>query len=419
MIRDIVLVQKRELEELLKEKYIERDASSSVFEKDKMIRVITGPRRAGKSFFGVHLLRKTGPFGYVNFDDERLSTVRDYDEIITAVDSVYDKPKTLLLDEVQNLDKWELFVNRLQRQGYRLIVTGSNANLLSSELATHLTGRYLPILLFPFSFREYLRAIDGEFTEVEIKEALRTYSEEGGFPEPLLHKINRREYLANLVRAVLYKDIVKRFRIRAVQGLEDLSYYLFSNIAREFSYRTLTKVTRCRSPHTAEKYLRYLEEAFLFFLVKRFSFKAKEQTSSNKKVYCTDNGFVAASGFRLSPDRGRLYENLVAIELRKLTAGGGSEVFYWKSSRQEEVDFVIKVGMKVIKLIQVSFDISVPEAKNREVRALIKASEALGCDDLFVLTDNVEKEETLEWFGVRRLIRFRPLWKWLREEKNK
>lgn len=413
MLRDIILTQKKEKETRLLERYVPRDLQTGDISGDRLIRVITGPRRAGKSLFALHLLEATGLFGYVNFDDERLIAVQDYDEITAAVDAVYREPKFLLFDEVQNLPGWELYVNRLQRQGYHLVITSSNANLLSSELSTHLTGRHIPILLFPFSFREYLRALGKETIEAEKKEALREYAERGGFPEPLLHGINSREYLNNLVRAVLFKDILKRYRLRAVQGLEDLAYYLFSNIGKEYSFRTLSRVTKCSSHHTVEKYLGLLEEAFLFFSLRRFSFKVREQASTNKKIYCVDNGLAGTAGFRFSPDRGRLYENLVAIELKKRSVANGSRLFFWRSGLQEEVDFVVQEKGRVTRLIQVSSDVSYPKTKSREIRALIKASAVLSCKDLLVLTDDREKEEEAEWNGTRRRVRFFPLWKWL------
>ncbi|HRT97349.1 MAG TPA: ATP-binding protein, partial [Planctomycetota bacterium] len=284
MLRDVLLLQKREIEQRLQERYVEREFGPRKLAHD-LIKVVIGPRRAGKSFFAMHLVQGLGPFGYVNFDDERLEALGDYDELVAALDALYGKPKHLLLDEVQNLPKWELFVNRLQRQGYRLTITGSNAHLLSSELATHLTGRHIQIVLFPFSFPEYLRSQEPDLTGAETVEALRRYAELGGYPEPLLKGINHREYLATLLRATLYKDIVVRHRVRSPQGLEDLVVYLMSNIAQEYSYNTLAQVTRLRSVHTAEKYLRHLEEAFVFFSVRRFSFKVREQARTNRKLY--------------------------------------------------------------------------------------------------------------------------------------
>lgn len=412
MIRDILLIQKRELESRLKEKYIERAGDSKKLGSG-LINVIIGPRRAGKSFFAVHALSKQGDFGYANFDDEKLIEIKDYNEIVDAINSLYNNPKYLLLDEIQNLDKWELFANRLNRQGYNLVVTGSNSNLLSKELATHLTGRYSLINIFPFSFKEYLDAGSRELTESEIKEKMFSYMTYGGYPEPLLKKAEYKDYLSTLFNSIIYKDIVKRFRIRYVQAIEDLAVYLISNTAQEFSYNTLSKVTKCKSVHTVQKYLDYLEEAFIFFKISRFSFKVREQIASNKKIYCIDNGFIHARAFKFSPDIGKLYENIVAVELKKLEMNGIANVYYWKSEQQEEVDFVVKQGIIIKQLIQVCHDPGNIKTKEREVRALLKASKELGCKNLFVLTEDYEGEEETSWFGIREKVKFMPLWKWL------
>jgi Predicted ATPase (AAA+ superfamily) len=188
MLKDVVLVQKRELENQLQETYVERKVSDHLDLGNDLIKVITGPRRAGKSFCAAHLIAQTGSYGYINFDDERLVAVEEYDEIIGAIKAVYGNPRYLFFDEIQNLPRWEMFANRLQRQRFRLLITGSNANLLSSELATHLTGRHAAVALFPFSFREYLTISENQKTAVEKKDALDVYVEQGGYPEPLLKK---------------------------------------------------------------------------------------------------------------------------------------------------------------------------------------------------------------------------------------
>ncbi len=414
LVHDVLLVQKRELERRLSEKYVERKATLKGLGSN-LIKVIAGPRRAGKSFFAMHALDGLGSFGYANFDDERLVELKNYDEITEAVKSVYGNSKTLLLDEIQNLPKWELFVNRLQRQGFNLVITGSNSKLLSQELATHLTGRHASTNIYTFSFSECLRLEGAEFTSEEKRENLREYSERGGYPEPRLKNLDTNDYVSTLFNSIIYKDIVKRHRVRSAAAVEDLATYLASNAATEYSLNAMSKVTRCKSVHTVEKYLRYLEEAFIFFSVNRFSFKAKEQAASNKKIYCYDNGFIAAKGFKTSPDYGRLYENLVAIELKRREAEGGAKIFWWKNPQKEEVDFVLKQGMKVIELIQVCYDPGNPKTKERETRALIKAGEQLRCKNLEVLTENYEAEETASWFGKTAKIRFTPLWKWLEQ----
>jgi predicted AAA+ superfamily ATPase len=413
MIRDILLLQKRELETKLKEKYTERTTDVRKFN-NNLVKVIMGPRRAGKSFFAMHVLNKLGNFGYVNFDDEKLREVKNYDEVINAVNSIYNNPRYLLLDEIQNLEKWELFVNRLQRQGHNLVITENSSKLLSKELATHLTGRYLPIDICPFSFKEFLKfESQTELTESEIKEKLFQYLTYGGYPEPLVQKLDYKTYLSALFDSVIYKDIVKRFKIRSPQAIEDLAIYLISNTAREFSYTNLSRATKCKSVHTVEKYLNHLEEAFIFFKLSRFSSKVKEQIASNKKIYCIDNGFICSKAFKLSQDTGRLYENLVALELKKLEMSGLANNYYWKSTQQEEVDFVVKKGTEIKQLIQVCYKIDDIKTKQRETRALIKASRELKCKNLLIITEDCEAEEKINWFGIKRKIKFIPLWKWL------
>ena len=411
MLKDAVISQQRELERRLKEPYVERKLTVSLRDND-LIKVVIGPRRAGKSFLAMHLIGLTSACGYVNFDDERFTDLQNYDELIAAIDAVYGKPQYLLLDEIQNLPQWELFVNRLQRQGYRLYLTGSNAHLLSSELATHLTGRHVPIILFPFSFAEYLASLGAGLTQPETTEALRTYIEQGGMPEPLFRDVDRVGYLRTLWDSIIYKDIVKRHRIRSVVGIEDLAGYLLANVASEYSFTRLTEVTKCRSVHTVQKYMAHLTEAFLFFSLQRFSIKFKEQARANRKIYCIDNGFVTARGFQFSDKTGALFENAVAVMLRKRQLEGACEVYFWRGARDEEVDFIVKEGNRVTQLIQVCWDMRTAGTRNREVRALIQASKALSCENLLILTAATEGEEIAEWYGTRRRIRLLPLAKW-------
>jgi predicted AAA+ superfamily ATPase len=414
MLRDILIMQKRELAKRLGDRYVSRNVKATAGESDLVV-VILGPRRAGKSFFGMHLIHSKKAFGYVNFDDERLVGLPDYDELLSAVDAVYDTPTDLLLDEIQNVDRWELLVNRLQRQGRRLVVTGSNAHLLSSEFATHLTGRHIPLMLFPFSFNEYTSAAIKKqpATQPEYKELLYSYLKDGGYPEPLIKNIDRKGYLSTLLESIIYKDIVKRFKIRSVDGIEDLARYLLSNIGSEYSYRTLAEVTKCKSAHTVEKYLRYLEEAFLFFSLKRFSNKVKEQVKTNRKIYCIDNGFIEAGAFKMSEGTGRLAENAVAVRLRKRELDGECEVFFWKNVQQHEADFVVVQNRRVEQIVQVCWNIEKPATKEREIRALVTAGEELKCKKLLILTENKEGLEKVEWFGKKAVVEFVPLWKWM------
>lgn len=420
MIRDILLLQKRELENRGREKFVERDTDYEKPLQNDLIKVIIGPRRAGKSFLGFNLLNKKGNFGYANFDDEKLIETKNYDEIISTLNALYDNPKYILFDEIQNLAKWELFVNRLQRQGFNLVITGSNSNLLSSELSPHLTGRHMLINIFPFSFAEFLRMDNdpSQLTTQEIKTKLFDYLTYGGYPEPWIKKIDHKEYLSTLFNSIIYKDIVKRFNIRLISAIENLAVYLVSNTATEFSYNTLSRITRCKSVHTVEKYLRYLEESFIFFRIHKFSFNLQDQLSSNKKIYCIDNGFIHSKGFSTGADTGRLCENAVAIKLKKDELDGGAKVYYWKHPLQQEVDFILKEGTDITQLIQVCYNLNDIKVREREEKSLIKASQELKCDNLLLINEDYEGEEEKQWFGTVRKIKYLPLRKYLLQDSD-
>ncbi len=417
MVRDILLLQKRELENRAEEKFVERDTDYEKPLQNDLIKVIIGPRRAGKSFLGFNLLNKKGSFGYANFDDEKLIETKNYDEIITTLNSMYNNPDYILFDEIQNLAKWELFVNRLQRQGFNLVITGSNSNLLSSELSPHLTGRHMLINIFPFSFAEFLRMDSNptQLTSQEIKTKLFDYLTYGGYPEPWLKKIDHKEYLTTLFNSIIYKDIVKRFNIRLISTIENLAVYMISNVAKEFSYNTLRRITGCKSVHTVEKYLRYLEESFIFFRIHRFSTSLQDQQlSSNKKIYCIDNGFIHSKAFRTTVDNQQLYENAVAVKLKKSEMDGGAKVYYWKHPLQQEVDFVLKEGTDITQLIQVCSNLNDIKTREREEKSLIKAGQELHCGNLLVINEDYEGEKEMEWFGATAKIKYLPLWQYLR-----
>jgi hypothetical protein len=414
LIRDVLLLQREELQRKIDQRYIKRGLTFEA-NANEMIKVILGPRRAGKSFFAIRTLSEKDHFGYANFDDESLTQLDDYNEIVAELNSLYNHPKILLFDEIQNLDRWELFVNRLQRQGYNLVLTGSNSNLLSKELATHLTGRHLPLTILPLAFKEIAQESGTNTTQSELKTLFGKYLVYGGYPEPFVGNMNYTEYLSLLFDSIIYKDIIKRHKLRKSRVIEDLAHYLISNATREISFNNLAKLTGLKSPHTVKNYVGYLQDAFLFFELERYSEKIKDQLNYNRKVYCVDNGFIRTKAFKRSNDNGLLYENLVAIELKRRSANGHFEFYYWKSQQQEEVDFVIKDGMSITELIQVCTDPSDAKTKKREIKALLKASKDLGCANLLVLTEGYEGEEESEWYGIKGVVRFIALWKWLLE----
>jgi predicted AAA+ superfamily ATPase len=418
-MKEIVLSQKVERDELLRGRYVPREGLKKAREnlQNNLIKVIIGPRRAGKSVFSIQMLEGLN-FAYLNFDDERLTSVSDYDEILKAIRQVYGESRIILFDEIQNLPNWELFVNRLHRRGFNIIITGSNAHLLSRELSTHLTGRYVQFRIFPFSFSEFLRAkafVVDEALELKEREGLLLghldhYLEKGGYPDIVVKGMDTKNYLTTLFESILFKDIVKRYGVRYPKMLSDLAHYLITNHSNEFSYTKLKNILGFRSVHTVENYLNYLCEAFLIFSVDRFSFKFKDQIRSPKKVYGYDTGMINAMKFKTGRDFGRLMENLVAVELMRREA----DFYSYKSVNGKEVDFVIKQGQKVVQLIQVCYDIDHYPTRKRELISLTKAAKELGCKDLTILTWEHKAEE--EPIGLR--VKLLPLWRWLLEYRK-
>jgi predicted AAA+ superfamily ATPase len=413
--RDLVLAQKQhELAYILRKMYVEREIPSIFWDND-LIKVVVGPRRGGKSHFSIRQLAKLGDFAYINFDDMALTKITDHEELLAILHGVYGDVPYYMFDEIQNVPQWEDLVGFLQRRGLKVVITGSNSKLLSKEMATKLTGRFTQVIIFPFSFSEYLnaRSLKVEtMTSADTQAALQSYVVDGGMPEIVVGKLNKLDYLKDLFDAILYKDIRARFDIRKPKLLEDFAYHLISNIAQEISYQKMANRLGCGA-EVLVSYFSYLDEAFLFFSIPRWSEKASAQATYNKKVYCIDNGFITAKGFHVLGNEDVLYENAVAIVLHKQEIQGNSRVFFWRNTAGWEVDFVVKQGTHVVHLIQVSLDITDRVTRERESRALIKASEALKCDDLVVINRDIESTEPCTWQGVTKAIRYIPLWRWL------
>ncbi len=421
MLKSTVLKQKEEKERLLSLPYIERtkEKEAKKWLSSDLIKVILGPRRAGKSVFSLMLL-KDQSFAYFNFDDESLpgEDQLDLNELMQELKLAYGDTKYILFDEIQNLPKWELFVNRLHREGYNLVITGSNARLLSKELATALTGRHIPIQILPFDFNEILKAKGFELTEQnlaspagsgQLLQILNQYMTNGGYPEVVLKDVDPRGYLDVLFDSLLFKDVVRRHHVRFSGQIDGLGTYLVNNFTSLYSIRKMTTALGSKSGTTIEKYLGYLTEAYLIFTLNRFSAKVGLRLRSPKKAYVVDNGFVAAKAVQHSPNNGKLMENLVFTELVKQGNEPNRELFYYHTRNHKEVDFVVKKGNEVIELIQVCYEASNPEVEQREVRALLEAGEELNVSKLTVLTWN-DKRELKK--GDMTIV-FTPLYQWL------
>jgi predicted AAA+ superfamily ATPase len=421
MINSIIYQQHEERDGLLKLDYIKRIdvPAKAEYLTTGLIKLITGPRRSGKSVLALQLLKEE-KFAYLNFDDDLLLKHFDEDQVIRSLNEVYPGYHYLLLDEIQNLPNWELWVNKMYRRGVNLIVTGSNARLLSREMGTSLTGRYVQIEVFPFSFAEFLSfhkvSLFGEsaFTPQKlgiILSHLNNYLLEGGFPEVVLNPSIGKNYLSSLFDSILLKDIMTRFQIRQSQQLYDLANYLVANCTNPWTYNQLKTDLNFNSVSTVQKFTGYLSEPYLFQNLTRYSNKIKSQQNTPKKSYIIDNGFIRSRSFEISPNWGRLLENVVFTELLRRHYRPGLELFYYRTRNDREIDFVCREGHNVTQLIQVCYDISNPKTLKREIASLLEASSELACKNLLLITWN--KEEVIEKNGCN--IRLKPACKWFCE----
>lgn len=422
-LKSTISKQREEIEALRSIQYVERtkEEKGRKWLEPNLIKVILGPRRAGKSVFALMLL-KNQSFAYFNFDEESLDSV-NLDELMTELKLAYGNTKYIFFDEIQNVPKWELFANRLHREGYNLLLTGSNALLLSKELATHLTGRHIPIEILPFDFKEILKAKNYEFSKDKIARPeekskflgiLNQYMTNGGYPEVIIKDLNPRGYLDVLYDALLFKDVIKRYKIRYSEQISKLGSYLISNIASTHNIHRLANILNFKSDNTLEKYLGYLTEAYLLFSLNRYSAKAGVRTRSPKKIYVVDNGFVAAKAIQHSPDTGKLMENLVFMELVKRGNEPNREIFYYHTRNGREVDFLLRKGHVALELIQVAYEIT-PDVEQREIKALLEAAKELNVTKLTLLTWSDKRE--VEKGGLT--MHFKPVWEWLLEREEK
>ena len=391
---------------------------------------ITGIRRCGKTYLTKQILSNeiekgiaNGQTLYVNFEDPSFELYLN----TTLLDDIYETYRYYLnkeemafivLDEIQNVPKWEKWVRMMleKKENVKLIITGSSSKLLSSELSTVLTGRTITFTLYPLSFKEFIKFknFKGFLNEKKALTLLEEYIEFGGFPQVVLNDSRdfKTRYLKEIFEGILTRDIVKRYKIKQEHTLRSLAMLLLNNFSSLVSVNKLKNLMfnitkRKLSPTTVNNYLKYFSDPFLFFFIPIFSYKIKDQIQYPKKAYCIDTGLINKVPYKFSHDKGKLYENIVAIELMK-----DNEIFYWKNPQQEEVDFVVKQGIKIKQLIQVCYDIKNKETKKRELRALLKASEELKCRNLLVITEDKEGEEKIKG----KKIKFIPLWRWLLEK---
>ena len=416
LLKEIILEQRELLSQ--KEQGVEREWLAAI---DKYVKlpqavVITGIRRAGKSTLLKQIINKyyQDRCYFLNFEDERLIDFKasDFNSLLELFMEIYGERKVFFLDEIQNVEKWELFVRRMYDRGYKFFITGSNASLLSREIGNRLTGRYLPVHLFPFSFGEFLsfkgqkvspQSFSVTSQRSRVKKSFNEYLKWGGMPEYLKYK--NIDLLKGVYDDILYRDIVARYDIKDVKALRELALFFMSNRGSLFTYNKLKQFLGLGSVNTAKSYTGYLENSFLLFVVNQFSYSLKKQSISAKKAYAVDNGMLQAVSFQFSENRGKYLENLVYVELKRR----GLEIYYYKTSGGFEVDFIVKNGRRITELIQVVRSLNSEKVRKREIRALKEAGRELKIKKALILTE--DGEDIMKVDGIK--IEVKPIYKWL------
>lgn len=420
-IEKVLLEQQDELEALEGEVLIRRPEEDLINLKSKLAQVVIGVRRSGKSTLCFNALRKAGVhYAYANFDDERLEELetKDLDNVLQTLYKIYGKFDYLFLDEIQNIDGWPLFVNRLLRQRIHIIITGSNAKLLSTELATHLTGRHHKIELFPFSFKDWCSIKDVEYTRLTTKnkgllsKAYEEYFRQGGFPELISGEENPKEYISTLIDNIISQDIKKRYKIRNIDALKRLAHHILNETPTLIVKDALQNIIGIKSERTLGNYLMYLNQTYLISTISKYSSRSRER-ARNEKSYAIDVAFMdkrenAFSGENL----GWRLETIVYLELLRRKAGTENDIYYYQG-RSAEADFVVCDGNKTLAVYQVSYDISNEKTRKREIKGCIAGAKATKCDNIFLITDN--ESEVIEEDGYT--IQIVPIWEWLTREE--
>ena len=407
-MKTTIFNQRAERDELMSRPYQQRHTKYDTDEllQNPLIKLITGPRRVGKSVFALLMLQGKN-FAYLNFDDSQLLEKWDEALVMSALDDVYPDYDFMLLDEVQNLPDWDLWISKLYRRGKNLIITGSNAKMLSSEMATVLTGRYLQIEMLPFSLDETMRwkNISPEREEQSAQAIVLAddYMRNGGYPETIPARSITKNYLSTLFDSILLKDVAKRHKVRNTTDLYNLATYLLSNFCNPISANELAGELGLSSVATTKKFCDYLNEPYLFFFLPRFNNKLKLMSKAPKKVYVVDNGFVQSTAFNLSENLGRLLENQVFVELLRRGYIPGKTLFYYRTRNDKEIDFVTRKGTKVEQLIQVCYDMTSEKTRKRELDALTEAAEELHCDNLLVITN--AQQDIIEWKDKKIVVK--------------
>ncbi|MBO4773590.1 MAG: ATP-binding protein [Bacteroidales bacterium] len=407
--------QQEELESRSHEMLCQRMEKSMIDLESTQAQVVIGVRRSGKSTLCYQAVQgRNEKYAYVDFDDERLAGIGadQLNDVLEVLYKIRGDFQYLFLYEIQNVDGWHLFVNRMLRRKMHIIVTGSNAKLLSGELATHLSGRNREIPLYPFSFGEFcvMKMVDAEkrTTKAEAmrRAAFDEYLKQGGFPELLNIKDNK-SYVNSLVENILKRDIEQRYRIAYRAAFEQMTRHLLNVVPTVAVVKDLAQLFQIRSENTVKNYVNYLKQAFVLIGIQKYSHKSRMRMVQ-EKLYAVDVAMMDQREYAFSGENlGFRLETIVAIHLIRRCRMDGNDVYYY-SDRSGECDFIVCKGNRVIQAIQVSYDISAGKTRRREMGGLLLAAKHTGCDNLLLLTDHESGE--VEESGYR--IRIQPVYEW-------
>lgn len=411
----ILTDQQEEMQERAEEVLCHRKEAVLVDLKSTQAQVVIGVRRSGKSTLCYQALQSADvKYAYADFDDERMADIeaKQLNDVLEILYKIYGDFDYLFLDEIQNVKGWHLFVNRMLRKKMHVIITGSNAKLLSGELATHLSGRNKEIALYPFSFKEFcsMKQVDTErkTTKAEAfrRAAFDEFMKQGGFPE-LFAIDDRKSYVNTLVDNILKRDIEQRYKIAYKASFENMAHHLLNVSPTIVVSQDLANTFHFKSEHTAKNYVGYLKQAYMLIGVPKYSQKSKVRTVQ-EKVYAVDVAMMdqrenAFAGENL----GHRLETIVLIHLVRKSKLEGLDVYYL-NERYGECDFLVCRGNAVLQAVQVSYDITAEKTRKREVNGLLLAAKQTGCTNLLLLTDH--ESSTIDEGGHK--IKVQPVYEW-------
>lgn len=416
LLKQIILEQ-QEILHAPNKRYVQRYIADEWLQTSEIL-IISGIRRCGKSVLMQQIRdRLVEKDFFFNFDDERLANFKldDFQKLQECFVELFGEQHTYYFDEIQNIEGWERFVRRLYNAGNKIIITGSNARMLSRELGTHLTGRYIQVEIYPFSFQEYLamneipvnaKTLYTTTGRATMVKSFVKYMECGGFPKFL--QDGSVSYLTSLYESIIYRDILTRNGLTNEKEMLELMFYLASNATKRVTYSSLGKVVGIQHPDTIKNYLEYIQQTYLISQLFRYDPSVKKQMMSPKKIYFVDNAIIKRIGFNATENNGVFLENLVFIELKRR----GWDVYYYADKK--ECDFIVRKGLHISDAYQVTLKMDSPQTREREIAGVREAMQAYSLSKGYILT--FEGKETIN-FDDGTIVEVVPVWEWILQYK--